>query len=941
VDDSHGYDIADHNRFNPALGSETEYQALTAALRERGMGQLLDVVPNHMGISGSRNAWWMDILEHGPASSYSGYFDIDWEPPEPGLRGKVLLPILGDQYGVVLENQELTLECHGGEFIVRYYDTVLPLAPETYIQILDARREELETKLGKDDPHLVELHSIITALIHLPARTDPDAERRAERARESVVIKRRLASLLAEARDVGALIDETVARFNGVKGQPATFDHLDALLGMQAYRLAFWQVATDEVNYRRFFDINSLAAIRMEEPAVFEEAHRLILRLVREGAVTGLRIDHPDGLVAPADYLRQLQRRCFLALAEATAGLEDAGEDEQGRWRQQALDDFDHRAAEPGADRARPFYIVVEKILMPDEQLTERWPVAGTTGYDFLNAVNGLFVHRAAERALSHTYERFIAARPNFREVVYDAKQLIIDTSMAGEIVVLGRRLARISEKHRASRDFTTRSLTTALREIIASFPVYRTYIDASGVTDQDRWHVDLAVGLARRRNPAMSGSIFAFMADLLCLRAPGARSEADLQAHLTFVGKFQQLTGPIMAKGMEDTAFYRYHRLTSLNEVGGAPDRFGIAVNEFHRLNLERQARWPTALLTTSTHDTKRSEDVRTRINVLSELPREWRRRVHAWRRINRGKKETLDGQPVPDANEEYLLYQTLVGVWPLEPLSAASLSEFVKRIQGFMFKAVREAKVHASWLNPAPAYEQAVARFVAAILDPQTSRAFLADFVPFQRDVARWGMYASLAQTLLKLTSPGVPDLYRGTELWDLSLADPDNRRAVDFAHRQRTLAELDREIADAPDLASVARRLVKTKEDGRIKLFVIRQALALRRQQALLFESGEYRPLEAQGERAEHVCAFGRVRGRESVIVLVPRLLAAGHLADPPVGREAWGDDNRVAVAADAGERFRNVLTGEHLAVEGGAISVAAALANFPVALLIRAA
>ena len=406
-------------------------------------------------------------------------------------------------------------------------------------------------------------------------------------------------------------------------------------------------------------------------------------------------------------------------------------------------------------------------------------------------------------------------------------------------------------------------------------------------------------------------------------------------------MGKFQQLTGPITAKGLEDTAFYRYHRLTSLNEVGGAPDRFGIAVNEFHRLNLERQARWPTALLTTSTHDTKRSEDVRTRINVLSELPREWRRRVHAWRRINRGKKATLDGQPVPDANEEYLLYQTLVGVWPLEPLSAASLGEFVKRLQQFMFKAVREAKVHASWLNPAPDYEQAVSRFVAAILDPRTSRAFLADFVPFQRDVARWGMYASLAQTLLKLTAPGVPDLYQGTELWDLSMADPDNRRPVDFAHRRRTLAELDREIADAPSLATVARRLVETKEDGRIKLFVIRQALALRRHQTLLFQTGEYRSLEAQGERAEHVCAFARVRGGESVIVLVPRLLAAGNLADPPLGREAWGEDNRVAVAADAGERFRNVLTGEEVEVEGGAISVAATLASFPVALLVRAA
>ncbi len=902
------------------------------------MGQILDVVPNHMGISGSRNSWWMDILEHGPASPYSGYFDIDWEPPAPGLQGKVLLPLLGEQYGVVLENQELPLERRGGEFVIRYFDAVLPVAPETYIQLLDVRREELEAKVGKDDPQLLELHSIITALTHLPARTDTEGERRAERVRECVVIKRRLATLLAEAPEVRSLVDQTVTLFNGVKGQPGSFDRLDMLLGMQGYRLAFWQVATDEVNYRRFFDINSLAAIRMEDPRVFEETHRLVLRLVGEGGVTGLRIDHPVGLVAPGDYLRQLQRRCFLARAEAAAGLAGAEEDEHRRWQGEALDDFERRAE---AGEGRSFYIVVEKILMPDERLSEGWPVAGTTGYDFLNSVNGLFVHRAAERALTDTYARFIDGRPRLGDVVYDAKQLIIDTSMAGEIAVLGRRLARISEKHRASRDFTTRSLTTALREIIASFPVYRTYIDGTGVTDQDRWSVDFAVRGARRRNPAMSGSIFAFIADVLCLRAPGARSEADHQAQLAFVGRFQQLTGPITAKGLEDTAFYRYHRLTSLNEVGGAPDRFGIAVNEFHRLNLERQAAWPSALLATSTHDTKRSEDVRTRINVLSELPREWRRRVHAWRRINRAKKQTVDGQPVPDANEEYLLYQTLLGAWPLEPLSAPSLKELVERIQRFMFKALREAKIHGSWFNPAPDYERAVAEFVSAILEPRTSRAFMADFLPFQGDVARWGMYASLAQTLLKLTSPGVPDLYQGTELWDFSLADPDNRRPVDFAHRRRVLAELGRQISEAPDLGSVARHLTETKEDGRIKLFVIRQTLSLRRQWPLLFGTGEYRPLEAQGTRAEHVCAFARVRHGESAVVVVPRLLAAGGLPDPPLGREVWGDDTRVAIPADAGERFRNVFTDEEIDVERGVFTVAAALANFPLALLVRSA
>jgi (1->4)-alpha-D-glucan 1-alpha-D-glucosylmutase len=941
-DDSHGYDISNHGRLSAALGAEEDYRAFASRLRERSMGQILDVVPNHMGIAGSRNTWWSDVLEHGPASAYSGHFDIEWDPPLAELRDKVLLPILGDQYGRVLENQELTLERRGGEFVIRYFDTVLPVAPETFSQILQFRGEELAARLGEDDPPGLELQSIVTALSHLPARTDTQPERRQERARESVVIKRRLTTLVSEAPQVRAFIDENVERFNGVKGQPDSFDRLDALLGAQAYRLCFWQVAADEINYRRFFDINTLAAIRMEDSAVFEEAHRLIFRLVREGGVTGLRIDHPDGLYAPADYLRQLQRGCTAALAEAEAGLEGAGEEERRRWREEFLRELDRRAVAPaGAPLVRPFYIVVEKILMAGERLPGEWPIWGTTGYEFLNAVNGILVHRAAERALSETYARFIDARPDLREIVYDAKQLIIDTSMSSEISVLGRRLARISERHRASRDFTTRSLTTALREIIASFPVYRTYIDGLGVTDQDRWYVDLAVAMARRRNPAMSGSVFEFIADVLRLRYPGARSEADQQVQLAFVGKFQQLTGPITAKGLEDTAFYRYHRLVSLNEVGGTPERFGIPVAEFHRLNLERQATWPATLLTTSTHDTKRSEDVRARINVLSEMPREWRRRVHAWRRANRGKKQMVDGQPIPDANEEYLLYQTLVGAWPLEPLSAESRAVFVERVQRFMFKAVREAKVHASWINPSPDYERAVARFVAAILDPHQSPAFLRDFQPFQREVARWGMHASLAQTLLKLTAPGVPDVYQGGELWDFSLADPDNRRPVDFARRQRLLAELRGEIERGRDLAALARSLVATAVDGRIKLYVIRQALALRRQRPRLFQEGEYRALEGQGSRTDHVCAFARIQGADSALALAPRLLAVGRLGDPPLGSQAWGDDTRVSVPPEVGVHFRNVFTDEGLEVEAGQLALARIFASFPVALLVREA
>jgi len=938
-DDSHGYDIVDHGSFSTALGTEADYEAMCRDLRERGMGQIVDVVPNHMGIAGSRNAWWTDVLENGPASPYSAHFDIEWEPPEPALHQKVLLPILGDQYGHVLENQELTLEFHGGEFSIRYYDTVLPVAPETYAQILDFRREELEASLGKDDPHSLELQSIVTALSHLPGRAETAPERREERARERVVIKRRLATVAADAPPVRAFIEDNVARFNGVKGQAASFDRLDTLLGAQAYRLSFWQVAADDINYRRFFDINTLAAIRMEDPAVFEAAHRLIFRLVRAGEVTGMRIDHPDGLYAPGEYLRQLQRRCVVQIAEAAAHLEEMTEEERQGWRAAALAELDQRTEYDPA-LTRPFFIVVEKILMAGEKLPERWPVSGTTGYDFLCAADGIFVNRAAERQLDETYVRFLGRRPDFREIVYEAKQLVVDTTMASEVSVLGRRLGRISDRYRASRDFTTRSLITALGEIIASFPVYRTYSDGSGQTDRDRWYVDLAVAMARRRNPAMSGSIFDFIGDVLRLRFPGARTEAEHGEQLLFVGKFQQLTGPITAKGVEDTAFYRYHRLISLNEVGGAPDRFGIPVAEFHRLNGERQASWPSTLLATSTHDTKRSEDVRARISVLSEMPREWRRRVLTWRRINRRKKETIDGQSVPDANEEYLLYQTLLGAWPLGPLSTESLGAFTERIQQFMFKAGREAKVHSSWVNPAPEYERAVARFVAALLDPSASRAFLSDFEPFQRGLSRWGMYTSLALSLLKMTAPGVPDFYQGTELWDFTLVDPDNRRPVDFALRRQHLAELDAGMARAPDLATLARHLVGTKEDGRIKMYLIRQGLRTRREHAPLFGTGEYRPLETAGPRAEHVCAFARVSEGASALTLVPRLLAAGGFPDPPLGHAAWGNESTVLIPADAGRHFRNVFTGERLEAEDGRLDLAAAFASFPVALLVRA-
>jgi (1->4)-alpha-D-glucan 1-alpha-D-glucosylmutase len=924
---SHGYDVADHGRISHALGGEAGYRALTDTLRAHGLGVLLDIVPNHMGISRGRNAWWQDVLENGSASPYASFFDVEWEPPKPELKNRILLPILEDHYGRVLERQELRLEYAGGAFRVRYHDALLPIDPATYPQILGGRLPDLEAALGPGDPHLVELQSLLAASTRLPARTETEPARQAERAHEKALLQQRFAALTGEAPAMQAFVEEALVLFNGIPGRPETFDRLDALLSAQAYRVAYWGVAGDEVNYRRFFDVNDLAAIRMEEPAVFEATHGLLLRLVGEGRIQGLRIDHPDGLYAPAGYLGALRER---GARELRGGRDDES---------------------PGPS----LYVVVEKILGPDEPLPDHWPVDGTTGYELLNALNGLFVDPKGARTLEQTYQRFTGQTDSFADIADETKRLVTDTTMASELTMLGRRLGRLAERRRESRDFTERTLTEALRAIIASFPVYRTYVgdDGQAVGARDRRHVEEAVAEALRRSPTASPSVFEFIEDLLCRTG-----------ELDFVRRFQQLTGPVAAKGMEDTAFYRYGRLLSLNEVGGAPDRFGTSEADFHRLNADRRARWPHSLSATSTHDTKRSEDVRARINVLSELPHEWRARVRAWHRLNRRHRTLVDGRPVPDPGEEYFLYQTLVGAWPIEPVADAEYGAFVERIQEYVFKALREAKVHVSWVHPNPAYDAAVRRFVGAILDrsrpprPTPGRLrrligaivaepaenpFLADFRPFQQRIADIGMYNSLAQTLLKLAAPGVPDTYQGSEEWAFDLVDPDNRRPVDYARRREDLRAI-REALAAPTpggVADLARSLVAAKEDGRVKLYVTHRALDCRRRRPRLFRDGAYVPLEAQGTRREHVVAFARCLAAETVIVVVPRFLARLRLTGPPLGPPVWAGTWIGLPEEWAARRYRNVLTGEDVEVttrEGRhGLALEAIFGSFPVALL----
>jgi (1->4)-alpha-D-glucan 1-alpha-D-glucosylmutase len=696
----------------------------------------------------------------------------------------------------------------------------------------------------------------------------------------------------------------------------------------------------------------------MEREEVFRATHELVLRLLREGKVDGLRIDHPDGLFDPRQYLERLQQHFVLACARevfdsdpAFRGLEWAGlEGHLGELIAQVVRKPPAGAANsaPPADGrlsdAPPLYVVVEKILGPVEPMPEDWPTYGTSGYYFVNMLNGLFVDGRNFQPFTRLYQDWIDSEVPFAEVVYQKKFLIMQVALSSELHMLANQLDRLAQKNRWSRDFTLHSLRHALREVIACFPVYRSYISAEGVHEADRRYVQVAVRRARLRNPAISSSLFDFVRDVLLLQYPGSVGEDYRAGQRHFAGKFQQVTAPVMAKGLEDTAFYVYNRLASLNEVGGAPDRFGVEPAVIHRYLQERQARWPRALSATSTHDTKRSEDVRARINVLSEVPEEWRQGVARWGKLNAPHRTVLDDVPAPDPNEEYLLYQTLLGAWPIDPYGPEEYAAFAGRVQAYMAKALHEAKVHTSWINPDPAYDQAVEQFVARVLDENLSGEFLRDLRTFQRRVSHYGMFNSLAQTLVKMAAPGVPDTYQGTEVWDFSLVDPDNRRPVDYDRRRRMLAELLARSGPGQDRAALARELVGGREDGRVKLYVTVLALHCLRAHPGLFSTGAYFPVEAAGARELHVFAFARHHEGRWAVAAVPRLLTQLVPATEglPLGNEVWRDTVLRLPDAARGRRWRNVFTGEVLtpSERGGqpVLLAGEVFATFPVALLL---
>ena len=873
---THGYDIVDHGRLNPELGDETAFRAMVAAFRGNGLGQVLDFVPNHMGVGGSDNPWWLDVLEWGPSSEYAGWFDIDWDPDRRYLHDKLLVPFLGDQYGAVLEagQLELRFDAQTGGFAIWAYDThKLPICPLHYARVL-----------GDDHPELERLGDAFSNLPEWRPRI-------AQRAKD---LQAELGLLARERSDLQQAIEAAVGDLNGEPGRLESWRQLAALIEDQYWRAAHFRVAADDINYRRFFNINELAGLRMELPELFEHAHRLAFELVRDGVLDGLRIDHVDGLLDPKGYLVRLRE-------EAPA----------------------------------PFYLVVEKILARHEALREDWPVQGTTGYEFANLVLGLLVDPAGEEGLTRAYVEFAGERGAFEAIVRDCKIRIMLNEMASELNVLARDAARIARQNPRTSDFTRNLLQRALKEVVACFPVYRTYVDgAAQPTEADRRDIDWALAHARRNETDVDPSVFDFLHRLLTTDLVAQpRSGFSRQGVVRFAMRVQQYSGPVMAKGLEDTAFYRYNRFVALNEVGGNPDGFGVSLAAFHRANAQRTERWPHAMLSTSTHDTKRGEDTRARLAVLSEMPDEWARQVQTWSRIVRARRGDIEGTAPPDRNDEYLFYQLLVGAWPaeltgVEDPDPEQVRAFAERIEGAMTKSLREAKLHSTWASPDLAYEEAMLGFVRDALDTSRTNAFLGAFLPFQERIARLGVQNSLVQTALKLTLPGMPDIYQGAELWDLSLVDPDNRRPVDYRTRIELLAQISASLQKNRGAAMLA-----DWRDPRIKLAVTASLLAYRREHPRLFSEGGYEPLAATGPKADQVCAFARSHDGAALIV------AAFRFPTRLDGDRDWtGTTISWPAAAGAGADWRDLLSGRVVEGRGEAIDAAAILGDMPVAVFV---
>jgi (1->4)-alpha-D-glucan 1-alpha-D-glucosylmutase len=897
---THGYDVVDPTTLDPELGTEADLAALHDTLSEHGMGIVLDIVPNHMAAS-AENPAWEDVLAHGPASRYARWFDIDWRASEPDLWSRVLLPVLGAPKAEVLRGGELALEVDQGVPRVRYYEHIFPLDPSTLPGVLRPALAGCREALGAEHPRCLAVAGAIERLRRLPPRTVRDAAAVDQRRRESAAAVAQLADAAAEPA-VRLALEAAAAAFGA---GPRGVRRLGRLLDAQGYRLVHWRRAAREINYRRFFDVNDLVALHMEDPEVFAQTHALVLEWRARGWVDGFRIDHPDGLLDPRAYLERLASAAF-----------------------------------PDAPTAPPVF--VEKILSHGEHLRTDWPVAGTTGYDFLNLAESLFIPAEGFAALEADYRRVIRQPLAFADLVRQGKRLVLETALSAGVRRLAERLHRLGAARADITPPPVPALARAITETIVALPVYRTYVDERTPVPagEDRRLLDEALAEARTRGRATAAALDLFEAALLAsderLRTPEHEG-----ARLRLVQRVQQLSGPAAAKGVEDTAFYAYAPLLSRNEVGGGAEApLDRALAEFHDGNAERAARWPRSLLAVTTHDTKRTADVRARLDQLAERPDEWAERLARWRRHNLAFKQTVRGRRVPDPATVHHLLQAMVGIWPLEPPTVGTLEALRERIDGYMLKAAREAKRRTSWTDPDPEFETALRADIEALCSPVRSPRFLDDLERWTAAIGRAGCWTAAARTVLHLASPGIPDLYQGDELWNLALVDPDNRRPVDYGRRADLLEEIEREWRGGEDsrrryLAAI----VEAPEDGRLKLHLIRAALAARRARPAAFGSTSYLPLTPRGPAAGRVVAFGRGEGRDRLIAAVPRLLGseARQAGIAPTDPALWAG-TMLPIPPGWPTRWTSALTGEAVAAEAGELRLAALFGTLPAALLL---
>ena len=896
---THGYDVIDPTRINPDLGTEEEFTTLQTELQNRGMGLLLDIVPNHMAAN-AENPWWMDVLENGTQSAFAAYFDVEWHPHARSLEGRILLPVLGRPFGEALDSGEIKLVYNDGSFLIQYFESLFPVAPRSYHAILNLHAGRLKNSLSEETAAYHEYSGVLSSALDL-ARADRRVASTAQEQRLRFESTRdRLRSLMNTSPEIATLVRENVAELNGKVGDPGSVGLLQRLLAEQNYKLAFWQNMNESINYRRFFTIADLVGVRVEDPIVFESTHGYVMRLVAKNPYSGLRIDHIDGLRDPFSYLTRLQER----LSQDKNSTDS------------------------------PSYVVVEKILARGEDLPEEWPANGTTGYDYVNVANGIFVDPEGAGRVEEIYSTFIGRKQDFSDILYYKKKLVMNTLLGVEMRTLGRQLAELASQDRYARELERIQLIDALIEVTACLGVYRTYIRNMELPAHATKYIEEAVTAARARAPHLSAASFNFVHEVLLLLNPPHVLADQREARLDFVMRWQQFTGPIVAKGFEDTALYVYYPLLSLNEVGGNPrPTQASTLAEFCAFLEKRRIDWPGTLDASSTHDTKRSEDVRARINVLSEMPEEWQKHLELWSGLNAQYKQQAGGVSAPDRNEEYFLYQTLLGVWPLDREADESL---IERVQAHLVKATREAMVHTRWTRPNQPHEDALQKFVAGILSSE-NREFLDDFRRFQEKIAYFGMVNGLSQTLLKIAAPGVADFYQGSELWDLRLVDPDNRGAIDFARRETALKEI--ESSEGTDIKEARRGFVEHWQDGKIKLYLIRKALRFRRDHGDLFHEGEFVPLQVAGCHSENVIAFLRRTPSASTLVVLPRWLC--RIADKSGSLPARIDwcDTHIVLPPPSPRNWKSILAPTELASQdrqtGACLMLNDLLNDFPVA------